>query len=207
MRFDLLLQRLADKANRWEDNGLCTRYRKRVKIKTLADMKALGEELAGHNGAVRYQVNGSWKSHDEIAQMVDSQLTRLAIVAYPPNKEPDGFNDFFMNVILTNHRHAPDIPGQFYMAVNYSPQAPAHMQEASIQRAKEVAESCTRLVRWWQALAPYPVVDTITKSTAQQRAHDVKIRWQTAGLSLLVSAPVALGSAYLTVILTAKPTP
>lgn len=205
MRFDLLVQRLANKLNRWEDSGLSSRYRKRAQVKTLADLKAIGEELGGHHGAVAYQVGGAWKSLDEVGALTDAQLNQLAIVVYPPDEKPDDFNNFFMSVVLSNDRTSAAMPGMFYMAVNYSSQAPGHMVQDSLRRGKEVAESCTRVVRWWRALAAYQVVATITKATAEQRSHDRKIRWQTALITLSLSIPAAVITAVLTVLWTPKP--
>lgn len=43
-----------------------------------------------------------------------------------------------------------------------------------IGQAKSIVERYTRSVPWWKALSSYPVVQTISKATHEQRAHDRK---------------------------------
>src|SRR5215218_7914335 len=72
---DLMLRRLADKADRWEDTGKGTSCRKRVQVKTLADLQALGEEIAG-TGHVQYKINGIDKTPDQTGGMTDASSTK-----------------------------------------------------------------------------------------------------------------------------------
>lgn len=202
-----MLRRLADKADRWEVNGLGISCRKRVQVKTLADLKALGEEIAA-TGPVLYKVNGVDKSLDEIGGMTDAQLNEISLFIYPPNVVPqEAEMGWLFSLVITNAGHSAAVPGRFYMAINRGLQTTLEEGQivARLERAKQVAESCTRVVRWWRALAPYPVVQTITKATAQQRAHDTKIRWQTALITLGLSIPAAVITAVLTVLWTPKP--
>lgn len=208
-RYDLMLQRLADKANRWEDNGMGSNCRKRVQIKTLAHLKALGEEIAA-TGPVVYKVRGAPKTLEQIGEMTDAQLNEIAIYVYRPDVIPDEteFNWLLM-VGINNEGQSASVPGRFYMTVSWNFRSSSDQNHQTMmlkmKTAKEVAESCTRVVPWWKALARYPVVRTISKATAEQRAHDRKIRWQSAWLSFAVSAPVAVFCAWLTAALTPTP--
>lgn len=203
MRYDLMLQRLADKANRWEEGSFGSHYRKRVQVKTLADLRAIGDELAGSDQA-RYTVGNREKSIEEISELTDSELNEIQIITYPASEDPLGFDNSIMSFLLTNSGQSATVPGRFYMSVNANfsnlPDGPG--KALRIKRVKEVAEACTRTVPWWKANARYPVVRTISKATAEQRAHDRKIRWQSAWLSFAVSAPVAVFCAWLTAALT-----
>ncbi|MDQ0826576.1 hypothetical protein QFZ60_002749 [Arthrobacter sp. B2I5] len=50
-------------------------------------------------------------------------------------------------------------------------------------------------------------MQTISKVTYEQRAHDRKIRWQTATIMLALNIPAAVITATLTVLWTPTPLP
>lgn len=119
MRLNKLLQMLAERTQDWAGNGTSARFKRPVQIKTLADLSALGDELA-LGGQVRYQVNGYEKSLEEIAVMSDIQLREIAVIAYGRDVTPSGFANFKSNVILNNQGYSHMGPGPGYMVVHVS---------------------------------------------------------------------------------------
>lgn len=202
MRRDEFFQMLADRTRVWDDAGISARFSRPVQVKTLADLKALGEGIAGPGGQVRYRVEGSDRTLAEIAEMTDLQLSEMVVLAYEPDVTPSGLENFSANVSINNRGMSSFAPGPGYMQVNIPGRAPMASGSPKLEQAKAAAETCTRVIPRWKARKPYPVVRTITKATEQQRAHDRKIRWQTAWLSLLVSAPVGIATSIVTILMT-----
>ena len=201
MRLYEFLEMLADRARPWEDDGRSARFRKPVQVKTLADLTAIGAELAGPLGQFGYQVNGTTKTIEEIAAMSDVQLQEVAVIAFVGGAATGGFEHSKANVIINNRGHSSYAIGASYMTVTVSEPAQFDNLPVTLQQAKSIAERCVTIRSKWRS-KDYPVVKTITKATAQQREHDRKLKWQAAGLSLLLSVPIGVLTAVLTVIFT-----
>ena len=202
MRRDEFFQMLADRTRVWDDGGIWSRFARPVQVKTLADLKALGEAISEPGGQVRYRVEGVDRTLKDIEEMSDLQLSEVVVLAYEADITPSGFDNFTANVAINNRGRSAFSPGDCYMQVNFRGTPGMETNPPRLRELKRAAESCTTILPKWKTRKPYPVVSTITKATEQQRAHDRKIRWQTAWLSLLVSAPVGIGTAIVTVLLT-----
>nr|WP_104172569.1 hypothetical protein [Arthrobacter sp. Y81] len=204
MRLYEILQLLADRARPWEDNGTSARFRKPVQVKTLADLAAIGAELAGPLGQVSYTVNNAPKTLDEIAAMSDVQLNEVMVLAYLGGAPAGGVEHSKATVIINNKGHSSYGLERSYMTITISEPSQFNNLPVTLDQAKSIAERCVTIRGKWSA-KDYPVVKTITKATAQQREHDRKLKWQAAGLSLLLSVPIGVLTAVLTVILTPTP--
>lgn len=196
MGLDEILHGLGDKVARWDDYATTSRFRRRVQIRTLADLAAIGEELGGKFGQVAYLVAGHVKTIEQISDMTALQLHSLVILVYPPGVQVGEYEHSKAFLEISNADI--QVAGQrraFMMIKVPEPSAMDH-HPVPLSEAKRVALRSVKVRGWWRLGRNYPVVNTITKATEDQRSHDRRIRWQAAGISLGVSVLAAVVAAF-----------
>lgn len=186
MRIAEWLDYWAKRLSRWspvEGAGHSQLYQP-VKIRSVEDLRHIGEHLTVLGGRVEYIAGGLPRKLEDFPSLPEAQLRSLAIHSYAaaePTLGPNGVEDRIAGISLNaiSGRRRPGGGANVYATVSRTmSQSDYPRWELSVDKLQALVDGATVPIGFWERRKPYVVLDQTTQADLRNRKFERKIRWQ-----------------------------